>query len=83
MVNCNSCNIEFLKQKNQIEKTKNNFCSIKCCLNHNNKIRLAKAVDRTKQYNKNPKKCVCCNINLKHSKRRNRFCSTKCSATEN
>lgn len=83
IVNCKICNIEFLKQKKEIEKTKNNFCSVKCCLIHNNKIYRAKAFDRIERYNKNPKKCACCNIDLKYSKRNNKFCSTKCSATEN
>lgn len=83
MVNCNFCNAEFLKSKTQIQKTKNNFCSVKCCLNHNNKIRRANTIDRIEQYNKNPKRCVFCNIDLERSKQHNRFCSTRCAATEN
>lgn len=33
---CNTCNKDFLKLKNQIRKTKNNFCSKSCAATYNN-----------------------------------------------
>jgi len=35
-VNCANCNIKFLKQLNQIKKSKNNFCSRSCNATYNN-----------------------------------------------
>ena len=82
MVNCGFCDVEFLKSEAQVKKTKNNFCSMKCCLNSHGRIRCAKTTHRIAQYNENPKRCVCCNTDLERSKRHNKFCSRRCSATE-
>ena len=36
-VNCTNCNKIFSKKINQIDKTKNNFCSCSCAATYNNK----------------------------------------------
>ena len=49
------------------------------------------AVDKNKslkkyriiEYEKNPKLCLCCNGALNYEKRKNQYCSSSCSATEN
>jgi hypothetical protein len=82
MVNCGFCDVKFLKSETQVKKTKNNFCSIGCCMGSHRRILCAKKEDRIDQYNKNPKKCTHCNADLERSKRRYKFCSSRCAATE-
>lgn len=83
-IKCNFCNIEFLKRESEIKRTKNNFCSNKCCLNFNSKVSALNYKNiRIVEYSKNPKKCLHCDLNLEYSKRFNKFCSAKCSAIEN
>ena len=40
LVNCKTCNIEFKKAQNEIEKSNNNFCSRSCSVTYNNKNRV-------------------------------------------
>jgi endogenous inhibitor of DNA gyrase (YacG/DUF329 family) len=84
LINCKKCNIEFLKCKSQIKRTKNHFCSNKCSLNFNSKISTPHLKNvRITTYNLNPNKCVHCGINLEYSKKNNKFCTKRCAAIEN
>lgn len=50
---------------------------------HNIELSKEKAIQRECQYDKNPNICRCCGVSLPYNKRRNKFCSSACSATLN
>lgn len=81
LVNCKTCKIEFLKNKHEIKRTKNNFCSNDCCINYNKKILLPiSKQNRIVNYNNNPNRCKNCFSNLEYSKKNNKYCSRRCAA---
>lgn len=82
LVNCKYCNINFFKCINEIKRTKNHFCSNKCCREYNNNLRKnLYTIQRRLKYENNPKKCLNCQliINFKY-RNRYKYCSKRCSA---
>lgn len=69
-------------------KNKNIYCSLKCRNIYVNKhLRNYQAnsngLSKEKKYLLNPKKCLSCNELIMYSKKRNKFCSSKCSTSFN
>lgn len=84
-IKCNECGVEFgksiyeIKRKQKIGKDKF-FCSLKCGGVYQQK---RKQENKINIYISNPKKCVCCYSNLIFTKRKNKFCSHRCSSIFN
>jgi len=82
---CSLCNNEFIKSKSEynrrIKKGKKHFfCSLNCSASFG---LIQIKIENEKDYKTNPKKCLCCNDIISYSKRINKFCSQRCSATYN
>lgn len=56
------------------------YCSLSCGTTHRNTI---KQEQRYTEYNTNPTLCKCCSKVLPYANRKNKFCSTSCSAKFN
>lgn len=58
------------------KEVKNKFCNTSCQNQYRSKI-------MQEEYNKNPNLCACCNAPLTWEQRRNKYCSSSCSAKVN
>lgn len=53
------------------------FCSLSCGTKFRNAIKLEKDINK---YKSNPSRCKCCQEVLEYTKRKNKYCSTRCAA---
>lgn len=81
LVNCTKCNTDFLKNKSQVKRTNNHFCTNKCSRDYNIILQKTLLKKRKDDYYNNPKKCINCqNIIEFENKNKKNYCSRKCSA---
>ena len=83
IVCCKKCGVQFLKHKSDVKRTNNHFCTNKCSREFiKETISPTLKQSKIQAYNINPAKCARCDLKLDYAKRKNKFCSTRCSAFE-
>lgn len=80
-VHCKNCEIKFLKDKIEVKRTNNHFCSNKCSREYNIILQAKLSQKRKDEYYLNPKKCINCQEAIEYERKcEKKYCSTKCSA---
>jgi len=75
-INCKQCNKVFIKLFNQINKSKNHFCSRSCCARYNNSIRSEETNNKIRLTLQKNHNCVICKTIINGGRRKT--CSRQC-----